>query len=61
MTEHLEQGDVSDTMATFFASHGTPASSSSYSLDDIENTLRKLEGLTTLDQQQAVFDKFLKK
>eukprot|EP00730_Choanoeca_flexa_P003872 TRINITY_DN11529_c0_g1_i3.p1 TRINITY_DN11529_c0_g1~~TRINITY_DN11529_c0_g1_i3.p1 ORF type:complete len:850 (+),score=261.28 TRINITY_DN11529_c0_g1_i3:54-2603(+) len=59
LNEHLEQGDVSDTMATFFASHGKPAGRSTLSLEDVENTLRKLENLTTLDQQQAVFKQFL--
>ncbi|EDQ89519.1 uncharacterized protein MONBRDRAFT_25238 [Monosiga brevicollis MX1] len=61
LTEHLEQGDVSDTMASFFAtSQGLrPAAQSTLSLEDVENLLRQLENRTTIDEQTRVFRQHL--
>eukprot|EP01147_Barroeca_monosierra_P002945 gene2945-5746_t len=63
MTSDLEKGDCAETCAEFFAKNKRipPRNESTLTLADVENFLRRMEGLTTIDAQTAEFRKLLSK
>ncbi|EGD81001.1 ligase III [Salpingoeca rosetta] len=63
MTADLDKGDCPETCATFFAKNKRipPKEKSTLTLAEVENFLRRMEGLTTIDAQTAEFRKLLPK
>jgi hypothetical protein len=61
MTEDLELGDCPETCKKFFeaSTRFPPQSTSSVTLVDVENFLRKMERYTRLEEQQAELEKLL--
>lgn len=63
MMEHLEQGDISDTIYQFFEKNKKiqPAAKSLLTLQEVDDFLQELAGETTEDRQIFLFKKILPK
>ncbi|GFG28746.1 hypothetical protein Cfor_02993 [Coptotermes formosanus] len=62
MLEHLEQGDVAETVKVFFekSQHVQPTKKSALSLQDVDKFLEELSGMTKEDEQSYHFKQMAK-
>lgn len=61
MLEHLEKGDIADTIQYFYSKHKTPAEKSTLTIQDVEDFLHELSKLTKEDEQIFHFKTIVKK
>jgi len=63
MTEHLDQGDVADTVSVFFEKSGKlpPQRESSLTLQEVDGYLEQMSQVTKEDDQQAVLTSVAKR